>query len=375
MRNRNQINLIVLAILLASTITWAQKTPILKVGHVGHDHQSALYVAALAGEEFKAIYGIWFKEIRNKDLYELYDGEKKIAEVELYKAGGGSEMPTMMSQRHFDVGLGGVAPVAFFIDKGAPIKIIAPLHSKGDMLVVKPDLKINSWQEFIDWVNAQEIQVRIGYKNPEAVALLIFQRALKEAGITYTGDKANTEAKVLLINMKGEANLNPGLQTDQIEGYVSNNPWCAIAEEKGLGHCVAELHDLPPGVFKEHPCCCIAAHDQAIKKQGAVIQKFLELMAVATHYINSKPDKAAEYVAKWIGTSPELEKKSMATSGYSIEPDALFMDGMWVWYNEMVTLGKIIDKLKDKSKEEFEKMVYNFSLLKPALASVQKRIK
>ncbi len=367
--------LVVLAILLASTMTWAQKTPILKVGHVGHDHQSALYVAALAGEEFKPFYGIWLKEIRNKELYELYDGKRRICEVELYKAGGGAEMPTMMSQGHFDVGLGGVAAIAFFIDKGAPMKIIAPLHSKGDMLVVKPDLKLNSWQEFIDWVKSQEKQVRIGYKNPEAVATIIFQRALKEAGITFTGDKANTKAKVLLINMKGEANLNPGLQTDQIDGYVSNNPWCAIAEEKGIGRCVAELHDLPPGVFKDHPCCCIAANDAAIKKQRMVIQKFLELMAVATHYINSQPEKAAEYVAKWIGTSPELEKKSMATSGYSLEPNDLFLDGMWVWYNEMVTLEKIVDKLMGKSREEFEKKVYDFSALKPALASAQKRIK
>ena len=83
------------------------ETPVLKVGHVGHDHHSALYVAAKAGEAFKDPYGIWFKEVRDKDLYELYDGDDLVAEVELYKAGGGSKMPTMMSQGAFDVGFGG----------------------------------------------------------------------------------------------------------------------------------------------------------------------------------------------------------------------------------------------------------------------------
>lgn len=255
------------------------------------------------------------------------------------------------------------------------MKIIAPLHSKGDMLVMRPDLNLNSWKEFLDWVKKEEKQVRIGYKNPEAVATIIFQRALKEAGISYTGDKGNTQAEVLIINMKGEANLNPALQTNQIDGYVSNNPWCAIAEEKGIGRCVAELHDLPPGIFKDHPCCCIAANNEAMKKKGKLIQKFLELMAVATHYINSEPEKSAEYVARWIGTTPELERKSMATSGYSMEPDSTFLEGMWVWYQEMVNLEKIVEQLKGRTKEELAKMLYDFSALKPALASAKKRIK
>ncbi len=44
-------------------------------------------------------------------------------------------MPTAMDQGMFDVGLGGVVAIAFHVDKGRPMKIISPLHSKGDMLV------------------------------------------------------------------------------------------------------------------------------------------------------------------------------------------------------------------------------------------------
>jgi NitT/TauT family transport system substrate-binding protein len=328
----------------------------------------------MAGETFKDLYGIWFKEARPKELYELYEGDRKLAEVELYKAGGGSQMPSMMSQGDFDVGFGGVAAVAFFVDKGSPMKMIAPLHSKGDMLVVKPDIEAGNWAEFVEWLKAQPRQVSIGYKSPVAVALLIFQRALDAEGVTYTGDKGNRSAKVLLVNMKEEANLNSGLQSGQISGYVSNNPWCAIAEDKGIGRCVAELHDLPPGVFKDHPCCCIAASDSAVKKQGKAIEKFLELVAVSTSYINTQPEKSAELVAGWIGTTPAVEVTSMATSGYSMEPDAAFRDGMWVWYEEMARLNKIGDRLKDVDRVKFEGMVYDFSLLDKALAAAKKRI-
>ncbi len=363
-----------LLLLAGAAIAQPAKLVVLKVGHVGHDHHSALYVAALAGREFEKPYGIWFEEVRPKELYKLHDGKNVVCEVELFKAGGGSDMPAAMSQGTFDVGFGGVAAEEFFIDKGSPMKLIAPLHSKGDMLVMKKELDLESWPAFVEWLKAQTKQVRIGFKNPVAVAELIFKRALKEEGITFTNDVADTKAKVLLVLMKDEANLNTGLQTDQIDGYVSNNPWCAVAESKGIGRCVAELHDLPPGVFKDHPCCGIAANTAAIERQGPQIQKFLELMAVATHYINTHRDKAVQYVAQWIGTTPEVEVVSMATSGYSMEPDQAFRDGMWVWYQEMAKLGKITNQLKDKTREEFEKLSYDFSLLEPALAGAQARI-
>jgi len=341
---------------------------------VGHDHHSALYVAALAGKEFQTPYGIWFEEVRPKELYKLRDGDKTVCEVELYKAGGGSDMPAAMSQGTFDVGFGGVAAVAFFIDKGSPMKLISPLHSKGDMLVMKKDLNLDSWPAFVAWLKAQTGQVRIGFKNPVAVAELIFKRALKEEGISFTNDVADTKAKVLFVLMKDEANLNTGLQTDQIDGYVSNNPWCAVAESKGIGKCVAELHDLPPGVFRDHPCCCIAANTAAIGKLGPQIEKFLELMAVSTQFIALEREKSAGYAARWIGTTPEVELKSMATSGYSMEPNAAFLDGMWVWYQEMVKAEKIKDKLKDKTREDFEGLSYDFSLLKSALAGALTRM-
>ncbi len=361
-------------LLAAAAMAQPAKLPVLKVGHVGHDHHSALYVAALAGKEFQKPYGIWFEEIRPKELYRLHDGKKAVCEVELFKAGGGSDMPAAMSQGTFDVGFGGVAAVAFFIDKGSPLKFIAPLHSKGDMLVMKKELNLESWPAFIEWLKAQPNQVRIGFKNPVAVAELIFKRALKEEGITFTNDVADTKAKVLFVLMKDEANLNTGLQTGQIDGYVSNNPWCAVAEAKGIGKCVAELHDLPPGIFKDHPCCCIAGNNAAVQKQGTEIAKFLELMAVATHYINAHPDKAAEYAAQWIGTTAAVELKSMATSGYSMEPNAAFRDGMWTWYQEMVKLDKISGQLKDKTREEFEQAAYDFSLLEKALTGARARL-
>ncbi len=353
----------------------ADDTPVLKIGHVGHDHHTALYVAALNGDMFSKDYGLYLKEIRPKELYELYDGDNLVCELELYKAGGGSKMPTDMAQGIFDIGFGGVAAVAFFVDKGTPMKIISPLHSKGDMLVVGNDLKsrIGSWDEFVDFLKKRKESLKVGFKKPKAIALLIFQGALQHEGIAYTFDAQDKDAKVLLVNMKGAGNLNPGLQNQIIDAYVCNNPYCAVAEEKGIGACIADLNDLPPGLWKDHPCCMIAAMEKVIKEKREQVMKFLELIVIATDYINTDQDIAVRSASQWIGTSIEVEKKSIPTSGYLTDPNEAWLQGIYTWVHIMDDLGHIKGELHNKSDEEIHAKSLDLSLIEEARKNVTQR--
>jgi len=343
-----------------------QEKQILKVGYVGHDHQSALYVAALEHERTKQDCGVYLKEVEAKKHYELIKNDKKIADVELYLSGGGSKMPTLMSQGHFEVGFGGVAAVAFFTDKGSPMKIIAPLHTKGDMLVLQPDNPVGSWEEFVAWVKKEKTPIRIGFKDPVAIAKLIFERALLEEGLTYTSDKSEVTKDVHMILLKGEENLVPGLQNKIVDGYVSNNPWCAIAETKGIGKCVADLNELPPGIWKDHPCCCIGATDEAMATKKPIIKEFLRLIILATQYANEDPAMHVRDASKWIGTTIEVEEKSLPTSGFTTNPDEEWKKAMQVWIDEMNRLGKLEGKLKEKKGREVEEILYDFSALNQA---------
>lgn len=339
---------------------------VLKVGYVGHDHQSALYIAALEPEKTKADAGVWLQEVQYKKHYELIKKGHKIADIELYLSGGGSKMPTLMAQGHFEVGFGGVAAVAFFTDKGSPMKIIAPLHTKGDMLVLQPDNPVESWDEFVIWVKKEKKPIRIGFKNPVAVAKIIFERALEEEGLTYTSDKSDRTKDIFMILLKGEKNLVPGLQNKIIDGYVSNNPWCAIAENKGIGKCVADLDELPPGIWKDHPCCCIGATDEAMTTKKDVIKEFIKLIILGTQYANEDPARHAELASKWIGTTLEVEKISLPTSGFTTNPTDHWKKNMQTWVSEMNRLGKLKGKLKDKDGEEIEDILYDFSVLNKA---------
>lgn len=374
MRNIHRFLLGVTSVLLLAGLLVGcarpEQVPTLKVGYVGHDHQTALYVACMEWERMKKEYDLYLKPVREKEFYELYDHGERIANIELYLSGGGSKMPSLMSLGHFEMGFGGVAAVAFFVDKGSPMKIISPLHTKGDMLVVPPMNPANSWREFCDWVIEEEKQIKVGFKNPVAIALLILEGALQYEEISFTYDAAETEAEILLVNMKGERNLVPGLQSEIIDAYISNNPWCALAEYRGVGKSIADLNELPPGLWKDHPCCCVAATDQAIREKREIITRMLELTTIATNYMNEDLEIGIRCASKWIGTPIEVERASMPTSGYTVNPSPEWLTGVRLWCETMSGLGKLEGSLKGKTWEETEPLLLDLSLLKEGFADL-----
>jgi ABC-type nitrate/sulfonate/bicarbonate transport system substrate-binding protein len=155
------------------------EAPLIRVGYVGHDHHSAVYVAALRGERMNAQYGIYLAPLREGELYALVENGVKVAEVEFFRAtGGGSVVPTSMAAGEFDLGFGGVAAFISSTDAGTGIAIVSPLHTGGDMLVVSPDNETAvDWATFTDWVRNGTEPVYVGFKNPQAVAKNIFEAA------------------------------------------------------------------------------------------------------------------------------------------------------------------------------------------------------
>ncbi len=340
------------------------EVPLLKVGHCRHDHHSAVFISALRGERMNELYGIYLEPL-GENYYALVENGQKVAEIEFVQSQGAINVPNNMIAGLFDIGFGGVIPFASSADQGSGIKIISPLHSRGDMLVVSVgNDAVNDWDSFVEWVNASEEPLIIGFKSPKAVALLIFESAITEAGIPWSM-QGNPEpgSKILLFNAQGEPNLNPSLQNETIDAYVSNNPACALAEYNGIGKCVAELSDLPPGDFRNHPCCAIAATETALVEKPLEIAASLRLFAAATDYINDNPEDAAVAAGEWIGNPVEVEEISMATSGYCMEVSLDWLDNMVSILDNMRNLGAFTGPLAEKDDEDNACFLYDFSLL------------
>ncbi len=345
----------------------------LSIGHVGHDHHIALFVALDNASEYTKDSGININTLEDRNRYELLDKSDKIANIEIVKVGGASKMPTALAQNVIEVGLGGVAPVLAAVDSGAPVKLISPLHYKGDMFVVRPDFKAQTWQEFVDIAKNAKEPLRIGYKNPMAVAKLIFEEALKHEGIKFGNDPSQSDLQVLMVNVKGGDKLNVSLGTDLIDGYAGNNPFPAIAVEKGIGRIICDLEELPPGTFRDHPCCCIAANTKAIEEKSEAIVDMLVLFLQANETINSDQDKAVTAAVRWIGTSESVERMSIPTSGYSMEPSERWNQTMHKWIEAMNGLDVFQGKLKGLDPKEVPDIAYDFSLLTKAREKLAQR--
>ena len=338
----------------------------IKVGHVGHDHHLALFVAVDNAAEYERQNGIGLRVVTDRKRYELTDSGRKVADVEITKVGGGSKMPTALAQNIIEIGFGGVAAVLGAVDKGAPIKLIAPLHYKGDMFVVKPDFPAESWKDFVQIAKTTEKPLRIGYKNPVAVAKVIFEEALQHEGITFGGDSSQSDLQVRMVNVKGGGKLNVALGGGLLDGYVGNNPFPAIGVEKKILRIICDLEDLPPGTFRNHPCCCIAAGTQALKEKPEAIVDLLVLFLQANETINHDLDKAVASAGRWIGTSEAVERMSIPTSGYSLETSAQWHETMIQWIEAMNRLDVFRENMKGKSAEQVADLAYDFTLLKKA---------
>jgi len=340
------------------------EVPLLKVGYCKHDHHTAVFVSALRGAEMKDLYGIYLEPL-GESYYALVENGEKILEIELVQSQGAINVPNNMVAELFDVGFGGVMAFAASADQGSGVKIVSPLHSRGDMLVVADDNnEVTDWDSFVEWVQSRDEPVVIGFKSPKAVALMIFESAITEEGIAWSMQGNPAEGSdILLFNAQGQPNLNPALQNGTIDGYVSNNPACALAEYNGVGKCVTELSDLPPGDFVNHPCCAIASTETVIQERPDDIAAVLRLFEAATDYINNNPEDAAAVAAEWIGNPVEVEKTSMATSGYSMKVTEEWLGNMALILDNMRNLGAFTGPLADADYNANSDVLYDFSLL------------
>ncbi len=338
----------------------------LKIGHVGHDHHLSLFIALDMAEQNPKEFcppNVTIKKIKDKERYELHKNNVNIMNVDIVKVGGGSKMPTALAQNIIDIGYGGVAPVLAAVDKGSPIKIISPLHSKGDSFVLNPKFPANNWDEFVKVAKCAESPIKIGYKSPVAVAKIIFENALTHEEISFSSDIINGNVKVHLVNVKGGGKLNVSLSNGIIDGYAGNNPFPAIGAEKGILKIISDLENLPPRDFINHPCCCIAASPESLKNKTEAVKILMSINKKAVELINRDLNKSAQIANRWIGSSVEVEKKSIATSGYSMNPSKDWHKTMSVWVSAMNKLGFFKKELKGLSENEISKKAYDFQYL------------
>jgi NitT/TauT family transport system substrate-binding protein len=346
--------------------------PFLKIGHVGHDHHLALYVAALEGARFERDYGIGLREVSPREIYDLVVSKKPISRLRLLKVGGGAEMPAAMGRGEIEIGLGGLNAIAKSADNGEPIKVISPLQTGGDMLVMKKGSPIANWSGFVAAAKSPGKPIQIGYKAAVSVAKTIFEGALKAEGISYGYDATKKNARIILVNFASEASPVPLLENGDLDGFVMNQPAAAQAEFKGAGRAVALLSELPPvGKWRDHPCCCVIAKESLLKEQPQVIKEFLKVLLLSTQLIQQNQSLAIECASRWTKNDIAVERASVPTVNYVAEPTPSWLKGFNSWTDMMRDMKFFTGRYASLSSKDIGKQLVDFEPCRAAAAELR----
>ena len=347
-----------------------KEIPTLRLGYASHDHHSPFYIAAMNPDYFRDKGGIYLEEVVPRKEYRLVRGGSVVARVTADSSTGGRQLVRKLAEGQFDMAFGGVPAFIGSIDSKPLLHIVAPVMTEGAGLVVRKDMPVSNWEEFAAHVREAPTTVRIGYKTALSVQNLIFERALRETGISYSSNLDDSSVDVVLLDMKGPKNLIPALEGGLLDGFVVNQPFPALAEHRGAGKLVASLSELPPaGKWKKNPCCALAAGDSYLEAHPDVVSDFVTLMLRAVVYIQENPEGAATQISEWLGLPAEVEKSSIPTIYFTTDFDESWERGVNFWIESMLKAGKLQGTIKTAHENgTIDQQVYSLEVFNRARA-------
>lgn len=361
---RKTISALLLALATALPALAAQEPPVLKVSYVFTTHHTPLMVAAARGEAFKD-QGVYLKTIAPRERYELVSDGKTVAVLDLVVAKSGAETATLFAQNHVDLAMASVTAIMAGVDKGTSMKVVAPLQTEGMALVAPKDSAITSFDALLAKAKASAEPLKIGYHSPTSAPKIVFEGALRQAGIAVTENPNDTSAKILLVDLKETTNMIPALTAGQVEAVVGPSPFPEMAVAKGVGRVVADLRDLPPaGFWKDYPCCVTVASGKCIAEQSQAVQAFVNLVIKSNAWCNANRTEAGAITAEWIGMPPEAGKASSLSflTGFSDS----WMRNTGNYLVVLDRMDKFTGKLKGKTLDDVKPVMFDMTFIEKA---------
>jgi len=373
----------VAVLLLLATAAWA--VPSLTIAYHRENHAAPLFNACLYPKDFRARYGLYLKEVKPRALYTLVDGKRSTLSLRLVPFDSDSAVVTALRFDSAKVGiLASEEVLVAVMSTGLNVRIIAPLQQGGDLLVVGTSVPATNWKEFIAWVRAQDRPTTIGYIGQYSMAALGLTQALEYEKVNYVGSLPGRDlspkresAKVKLARADDRAALAAELSSGTFDAAVLKEPaatWVSLLQGSRT---IGRTDILPPGRLEDRPGAVIAATGRAIVKQGEDLGRFLELMAVATHYANNNKQNTLAAVTKWLDAPPALESIAMRDIGFSSRPDARFTSGIWNWYHALRLRSAVPHPLTmpfELDEKDWLRATCDSLLLMPALERAGARI-
>ncbi|WP_099203553.1 ABC transporter substrate-binding protein [Miniphocaeibacter massiliensis] len=337
----------------------SEDVPVLNVSWGNEMHTGIMYLPFIAPELFED-ESIRINPISDSQG-ELQKDGKTIAILKQVVTKGGSEVATLMGQKHLDIGYTSSTAMLTAYDTGTELSILCPIQADGVAIAAAKDVPYNTFDEFVKYAKESKQPIKAGYHSAVSSPRVVLEYAMKDAGLKVTEDPGDVEADVLLVDLKGVQNLVPSLSSGQVELWAGPAPNPQNAESTGVGKIIATLNDLPEGKWSNFPCCVFSARNEVIEKYPEVFEALMTVTTYTADYANENQEKTGELLADTIGVEKDILPKSLIK--YSTEPTDRFVEGMKVYYEAMTDMGKFEGRLKDNTFEEAKDDIFKFDIV------------
>ncbi len=360
MKKTTGIILLLLLLSIGASGAFAADVPTLRASYGITTHQEAFMVAMALGEKFKST-GNYLKTVVPKEKFDLYMEGKKVARLDVIVTKSGSEATSLFAQNHLDITTNSFPAMLSAIDRGTKIKVLAPLQADAIAMVCRNDIDAKGWNGFKEYVKKSKKPVTVGYHSPTSAPKIVFEAAMDNAGFKITGDANATkaDADILMIDLKGVANIIPAMNAKQVEFAVAPAPTPEVVESKNQGHIVLQMKELPPaGRWKSFPCCCIAGRTEVIEKNPEAVKAFVKLLSMTSDWCQNNKHEASIAASEWLGVpAPVIEKADME---FSTKVTKNWMKNAALYPVMLTDLGQLTGALKGKKLAEVKDLVFDF---------------
>jgi NitT/TauT family transport system substrate-binding protein len=351
------MGLVSICLILSTGPTLAQELPKLTLGYIFTTHHTPLIVAMAKEDAFKP-EGVYFKTIVAKERYELIVKDRPQALIDIMVNKSGSETITMFAQKRLDVALASVTAMMAGVDKGTPIKTLCPTHVEGMGLVYPVKSQVKGWEAVLKSIKEAKAPVKIGYHSPDSAPRIVIEGALRAAGLKVTSDPMDTEAQVLLVDLKTTANLIPALLGGQVDSWVGPAPFPEMAEVRKAGTIALDLRDLPPtGKWHNFPCCVLGARQETVDQHADILKNLISLLRISSEWANANKDEVAQITLDWMGTPTEAVARSSIV--YTTVPSENWFKGVDLYLDILNEMDKFNGPLKDKKLEQVHSLLFD----------------
>lgn len=227
------------------------------------------------------------------------------AKIQWSEMGSGAEINTGMAAGSFDIGLAiGSSPTAAGLSQGIPYELIGMVDNIGpaeDMVVRKSD----------------NIRMPADFKGKKVATPFGSTSHFRLLGFLATNKL--TQANVTVLDMSPNAMVAAWHRGDIDAGYVWAPAKAKMLEDGGVLFPTYQELDAAGYVIAD----LIVAHTAFSQKYPEAVVGFLKAYGRALALWRTKPDEAAQIVAKEAGVSPDVAKHDMVEYDFVSQKDQL----------------------------------------------------